>query len=83
MSVTALGIPAADPALEARLRRQLREVEKGLAAAADSDAPFVTEAARHLVEAGGKRFRPMLVLLGAEFGDPEAPGSSRPPWWWS
>jgi heptaprenyl diphosphate synthase len=36
--------------------------------------PFITEAARHLVEAGGKRFRPLLVMLGAQFGDPHAPG---------
>ncbi len=74
MSVSALGIPPVDPELETRLRRGLNEVEKGLAAASDSDAPFVTKAARHLVDAGGKRFRPLLVLLGAEFGDPEAPG---------
>ena len=35
--------------------------------------PLVTEAARHLVEAGGKRFRPLLVALGAQFGDPTGP----------
>ena len=34
----------------------------------------MTETSRHLVEAGGKRFRPLLVLLAAQFGDPSAPG---------
>ena len=34
-----------------------------------SQFPFVTEAASHLLDAGGKRFRPMLVLLAAEAGD--------------
>ena len=33
-----------------------------------SRAGFVTEAASHLMEAGGKRFRPLLVLLAAETG---------------
>ncbi|MBA2530720.1 MAG: polyprenyl synthetase family protein [Nocardioidaceae bacterium] len=74
MSVNALDIAPVDPELEDRLGRRLHEVEKGLVAAADSEAPFITEAARHLLEAGGKRFRPLLVLLGAEFGDAEAPG---------
>ena len=39
-----------------------------------SDYPFVTEASTHLVDAGGKRSRPLLVLLAAQFGDPTAPG---------
>ena len=39
-----------------------------------SDFPFVAETSRHLVDAGGKRFRPLLVLLAAQFGDPAAPG---------
>ncbi len=39
-----------------------------------SDYPFVTEASRHLVDAGGKRSRPLLVLLAAQFGDPTAVG---------
>ena len=42
--------------------------------AVKSDYPFVTETSRHLVDAGGKRFRPLLVLLAAQFGDPGAPG---------
>ncbi len=42
--------------------------------AVKSDVPFVTETASHLVEAGGKRFRPMLVVLAAQFGDAHAPG---------
>jgi heptaprenyl diphosphate synthase len=32
-----------------------------------------TEAARHSIEAGGKRFRALLVLLAAQFGDPKDP----------
>ncbi|MPZ96297.1 MAG: polyprenyl synthetase family protein [Propionibacteriales bacterium] len=37
-----------------------------------SDVPFLVEAAQHLIRAGGKRFRPMLVLVAAEFGDRSA-----------
>jgi heptaprenyl diphosphate synthase len=39
-----------------------------------SDYPFVTETSAHLLTAGGKRFRPLVVLLAAQFGDPQAPG---------
>jgi geranylgeranyl pyrophosphate synthase len=49
-------------------------VEERLRDALKSNYPFVTEASRHLVEAGGKRYRPLLVLLAAQFGDPHAPG---------
>jgi len=34
------------------------------------DYPLVIETSRHLVEAGGKRLRPLLTLLAAQFGDP-------------
>ncbi|HKE69941.1 MAG TPA: polyprenyl synthetase family protein [Nocardioidaceae bacterium] len=54
------------------MRHRLDAVERELASAVGADMPFVTEAARHLLDAGGKRFRPMLVLLTAEFGDPDA-----------
>ena len=74
MTTASLGLPFADAALEARVRAGLLQVEERLGGAVDSDAPFVAEASRHLMNAGGKRFRPMLVLVAAEFGDPHAPG---------
>jgi heptaprenyl diphosphate synthase len=64
----------ADPALEEALRAGLAQVEAALHEAVKSDYPFVTEASRHLVDAGGKRSRPLLVLLAAQLGDPAAPG---------
>jgi heptaprenyl diphosphate synthase len=64
----------ADPALEEALRAGLAQVEAALHDAVKSDYPFVTEASRHLVVAGGKRSRPLLVLLAAQLGDPAAPG---------
>ena len=63
-----------DPSLEAAVRTGLAAVEVSLREAVKSDYPFVTETSRHLVEAGGKRFRPLLVLLAAQFADPHSPG---------
>ena len=68
------GLVFADPALEASVRAGLDRVEARLRAATTSEFGFVTEAARHLVQAGGKRFRPLLALLAAHFGDPTADG---------
>ncbi len=64
------GLEAPDQTLEAELRARLNEVEEALEKAVRSDTDFVTEAASYLVAAGGKRFRPMLVLLAGYFGDP-------------
>ncbi|MCY7402264.1 MAG: polyprenyl synthetase family protein [Nocardioides sp.] len=48
-------------------------VEEALAGHVQSRSTYVTEAASHLLAAGGKRFRPLLVLLAAEAGPrPEA-----------
>ncbi|CAN5208809.1 polyprenyl synthetase family protein [soil metagenome] len=44
-------------AFEGRLHRQVA-----------ADLPLVTEASRYLLDAGGKRFRPMLVLLTGAVG---------------
>ena len=74
MSASSLALPILDPALESRLRARMAEVETALEGAIQSEASFVTTAARHLMHAGGKRFRPLLVLLAAETGDPSADG---------
>ena len=72
--MSTLALPVLDSALEARLRDRLAEVEERLEREIRSEAPFITEACRHLLHAGGKRFRPLLVLLAAETGStPEAP----------
>ena len=52
--------------------RVLAEVEAQLALAVRNEYPFVSEVAGHLVLAGGKRFRPLLTLLAAQFGSPAA-----------
>ena len=67
--VVGLALPVTDPDLEARLRSRMDEVEKALYGHVQSRFPFVTEAASHLLDAGGKRFRPLLVLLAAEAGE--------------
>jgi heptaprenyl diphosphate synthase len=64
-----LALPVLDAKLEARLSARMDEVEKALHDHVESEAPFVTEAARHLMEAGGKRFRPLLCFLAAETGE--------------
>lgn len=63
-----LALPILDAELEARLRTRMAEVEEALLSHVESEAPFVTKAARHLMEAGGKRFRPLLCFLAAEAG---------------
>ena len=47
----------------------LAHFEARLEAVVVADNPFVTEAARHVPAAGGKRLRPLLVGLAARFGD--------------
>jgi heptaprenyl diphosphate synthase len=68
------GLAVTDPALDRRVREGLVAVEELLRIAAHSDHPFIAETASHLVNAGGKRFRPLLTLLAAEFGQSGAPG---------
>lgn len=64
---------APDPVLEAEIRKRLEEVEDHLAGTVETETPLVSEAGAYLLSAGGKRFRPMLVLLGGHFGDPTDP----------
>ena len=68
------GIPSVAPALEAQLISQMAEVEALLRSHTRSEYPFVDETAHHLVAAGGKRLRPLLTLLTAQYGDPTRDG---------
>jgi heptaprenyl diphosphate synthase len=71
MTLTSLGLDI-DPAVDASVSATLATVEDAHRANVASADPLVAEAARHLVDAGGKRFRPLLVALGAQFGQPSA-----------
>lgn len=68
-SAVELALPVLDQELADRLRRRMEHVEEELSQHVRSGARFVTETAGHLMAAGGKRFRPLLVLLTAEVGD--------------
>jgi heptaprenyl diphosphate synthase len=71
--ISAVPVDFPDSALEAAVRDGLARVEESLAATAHPEDELLTEASRHLIAAGGKRFRAMLVLLAAQFGDPTDP----------
>lgn len=66
-----------------RLEDDLGRVETQLRQAVTSEDPFLTEVARHLVDAGGKRLRPALTVAAAglgpgdgfPLGGEEAPGT--------
>jgi heptaprenyl diphosphate synthase len=64
-------LEAPDPGLERELRAKLNEVETALERAVVTDSDLLSETSRHLLAAGGKRFRPMLLLLGGGFGNPD------------
>jgi heptaprenyl diphosphate synthase len=72
-SMSTLGLTI-EPALEGVLREGLASVETMLRDEVKSADEFVNEVATHLVVAGGKRFRPIVTLLAAQFGDPSASG---------
>jgi heptaprenyl diphosphate synthase len=67
------GLEAPDPVLERDIRARLEEVESALEKAVRADSDLLAETAQYLLAAGGKRFRPMLVLLSGYFGDPTDP----------
>jgi heptaprenyl diphosphate synthase len=57
-----------DEVFEASVRAQLELIEAALLRAAEADSEMVTEAAQHIIAAGGKRFRPLLVVLSSHLG---------------
>ena len=72
--MSTFGIPNVAPALETQLVSQMAQVEALLRSHTRSEYPFVDETAHHLVAAGGKRLRPLLTLLTAQYGDSNADG---------
>lgn len=66
------GFDIADEALADSVRQGLARVERLLRESVRSDFEFATRTSLHLVDAGGKRFRPLFTLLAAQFGDPDA-----------
>lgn len=59
----------ADAALAAEIVEGLAEVEDGIREVARAQHDLLDQAAAHLIDAGGKRFRATLVLLAAQFGN--------------
>ena len=72
--MSSFGIPDLSPALEADLAKRMVEVEALLRLQIEGKYPLVIETSRHLVEAGGKRLRPLLTLITSHYGDPTAHG---------
>lgn len=54
--------------LYANFRKDLNYIEKELERSVDSASPIIRKASLHLLRAGGKRIRPIFVLLASEFG---------------
>jgi heptaprenyl diphosphate synthase len=72
--MASFGIPDLSPALEADLAKRMVEVEALLRSQVEGKYPLVIETSRHLLEAGGKRLRPLLTLITSHYGDPSAHG---------
>jgi heptaprenyl diphosphate synthase len=63
-----LALPTVSDELTSRLHEGLERVDALLRREVQHDDPFIAGANTHLIEAGGKRFRPLLTLLAAELG---------------
>ena len=65
----AVPVEFSDEALAAEVAEDLAVVEAALRDTSFGGDEMFAEVSRHMMEAGGKRFRAMLVLLAARFGD--------------
>jgi heptaprenyl diphosphate synthase len=66
----AVPVDLADQALTAEMAEDLAVVEAALQDTSFGGDEMFAEVSKHMMQAGGKRFRAMLVLLAARFGDP-------------
>lgn len=55
--------------LYADFRKDLSYIEKELEKSVDSSSPVIRQASLHLLRAGGKRIRPIFVILSSKFGE--------------
>jgi heptaprenyl diphosphate synthase len=70
--IAAVPVELTDATLASDVVDGLAQVETGVRSAARALHPVLAGASAHLMT-GGKRLRPMLVLLAAQFGDPQDP----------
>lgn len=61
-------VPGVDQDFDALLSEGLELVDQRLMEAVSHDNAFIAGASHHLLDAGGKRFRPLLTLLASEVG---------------
>lgn len=64
-----MALPIGNSALDAVIQPRLEIVEERLRDAVSQSDALADATSRHLVNAGGKRLRPMLALLTAQLGD--------------
>lgn len=55
--------------LYAKLKGDLQQIEQELERAVTDDHALLSDASLHLLKAGGKRIRPVMILLAGKFGD--------------
>jgi len=51
--------------MTAFIEDDLKRVEEAIAAHLESDVSFISEVARYMLSSGGKRIRPVLLILSA------------------
>lgn len=68
-----MALPLGNPQLEQAIEPRLELVEERLRDAVAQSDRLADATSRHLVDAGGKRLRPMLTLLTAQLGEGSRP----------
>jgi heptaprenyl diphosphate synthase len=67
-STAVFGVPSVDDHFTDTVAGGLRAVERRLREAVSSEDAVLNATARHLADAGGKRFRPLMTLMSAHLG---------------
>jgi heptaprenyl diphosphate synthase len=69
-----IGIPNINQDFEKEIFAGVGEVEKLIKEQVEGKYDLAVETSRHLIDAGGKRLRPLLTLISSHFGNPKAKG---------